>query len=90
MALLVTACGGQSGSAREIKLAPVSQLPPEVAKAPLQVREAYQFALANPDVLSNFPCYCGCGAMGHRSNLDCYVQSFNADGSVVFDNHAYA
>lgn len=89
-AVLLTACGGQSGASREITLAPVSQLPPEVAKAPPQVREAYQFALANPDLLSAFPCYCGCGAMGHRSNLDCYVQSFNSDGSVVFENHAFA
>ena len=27
--------------------------------------------------------------MGHRSNLDCYVKQVNADGSIVFDEHAY-
>ncbi len=86
--VLLTACSGD-GSGRELKLAPVSQLPPEIARAPAQVREAYQFAIANQDYLANFPCYCGCGAVGHMSNLDCYIREVRPDGTIVFDDHAY-
>ncbi len=57
--------------------------------APPQVKEAYRFAIANPDVLDAFPCYCGCGQMGHESNLDCYIKEVRADGSLVFENHAF-
>lgn len=87
----VSACSGSSGTAqqRALKLAPISQLPPEVQQGPPEVREAYQFAVANPEYLTNFPCYCGCGGMGHKSNRDCYIRAFNPDGSIVFDNHAF-
>ena len=52
------------------------------------MRTAYQFAVANPDALKNVPCYCGCGAIGHKSNLACYIKEFGADGKPVFDDHA--
>jgi hypothetical protein len=52
------------------------------------VREAYQFAVANPDLMKQIPCYCGCGAMGHTSNYACYVKGVKPDGSVDFDDHA--
>ena len=48
---------------------------------------AYAFALARPDVLQWLPCYCGCGAMGHRSNLDCFFQHREA-GSIAWEEHA--
>ncbi len=73
----------------EIKLAPVSQLSQQVSSAPPVVQEAYRFAIANPEVLSKLPCYCGCGSMGHESNLDCFIEEFNSDGSIVFDDHAF-
>jgi hypothetical protein len=72
----------------ELKLIPVSALSDKVRAAPDVVRDAYRFAAANPDILSRVPCYCGCEAEGHQSNLACYVKQFNADGSVVFDDHA--
>jgi hypothetical protein len=54
------------------------------------VREAYQFALANKDILENIPCFCGCVEAGHKSNYNCYVQDDgSASGKVVFDSHAY-
>ncbi len=56
--------------------------------APVRVREAYQFALANPAALKNVPCYCGCGAMGHTSNYSCYLKGTGPDGSPQFDDHA--
>ncbi len=74
----------------EIKLAPVSQLSDRVLAAPPVVQETYRFAIANPEILSQLPCYCGCGNMGHESDLDCFVEEFNPDGTVaVFGYHAY-
>ena len=80
---------GDAGSAEaESQLASVSQLPQAVRIAPTVVQEAYQFAIANPETLAKFPCYCGCGNMGHESNLHCFIKEFNPDGSIVFDYHA--
>ncbi len=75
-------------SEHQMKLAPMSMLTPDVQKAPSKVRESYQYAIANADVLKQIPCYCGCGSMGHTSNLACYVKEFKPDGSVVLDTHA--
>jgi hypothetical protein len=85
----VAACSGGAQPAAKIELAPVSVLPPEVQQADPKVREAYQFAVANQDYLSNFPCYCGCGAMGHTSNLDCYIDEVRPDGTIAYENHAF-
>ncbi len=76
-----------AGSLKGIKLAPLSDLPAEVQKGPVTTRESYQFALANPEVLKQIPCYCGCGGMGHTSNYSCYVKD-DANGKIVFDAHA--
>jgi len=69
-------------------MAPVDGMPAEVQSAPVTVQQAYQFASANPDVMTQIPCYCGCGSMGHTSNYSCYVSSVGADGSITYDNHA--
>ena len=52
-----------------------------------RTEEAYRYAMEHPLVLHWIPCYCGCGAMGHGSNLDCYYEP-NSGGSIVFDEHA--
>lgn len=49
--------------------------------------EAYAYALEHRSLVSYLPCYCGCGAMGHGSNLDCYFEP-RGDGEVVFEEHA--
>ncbi len=72
----------------EIQLASASLLSDKVRSAPPVVQEAYRFAIANPEVLSKLPCYCGCGGMGHMSNLDCFIQEVKPDGSIAFDYHA--
>lgn len=77
-----------SSTEPEIQLAPVSQLSEKVRSAPLVVQEAYRYAIANPETLAKYPCYCGCGNMGHMNNLDCFIQDLNPDGSIVFDHHA--
>lgn len=88
--IATTACGGdsQEGNATEFKMAPISELPAEVQSAPPSVQQAYQFAIANPEVLSEIPCYCGCGPMGHDSNHACYVSGENDDGFPIIDGHA--
>lgn len=81
--------GDASSAETEITLAPVSQLPEKVRRAPPVVQEGYRFAIANPEVLAKLPCYCGCGSMGHTSDLDCFIQEFKPDGTIVFGYHAF-
>ncbi len=60
----------------------------QVQSAPVAVQQAYQFAAANPDVMKDIPCYCGCGSVGHTSNYDCYVAGKDAEGGIAFESHA--
>jgi hypothetical protein len=71
-----------------VALMPEDQLPEQVQSASAVVKEAYQFAAANPDVMKAIPCYCGCGSIGHTSNYSCYVAGEGPDGGLEFDNHA--
>ena len=92
-ALLISACAGarsqtEINAAKGLKLAPPDGMPADVLAAPAQVQQAYQFAVANPDVMQHIPCYCGCGDMGHTSNYACYIGGKNADGSLQYDTHA--
>lgn len=87
--LALTACGGtSSASGRAVSMAPMSDMPAQVQSAPVTVQQAYQFATANPELLRQIPCYCGCGAMGHTSNYDCYVSGVDSGGKPTFDTHA--
>ncbi len=88
---VLAACSGSAGSATKdsnLAMAIMANMPTEVKSAPTTVQQAYQFAVANPDVLKQIPCYCGCGAMGHTSNYSCYVSGVEANGSVTYDTHA--
>lgn len=80
---------GKEGAANhDFAMASLADMPAEVQQAPVSVQQAYQFAVANPEILKQIPCYCGCGAMGHTSNYSCYVAGTGADGEVEYDNHA--
>jgi hypothetical protein len=72
----------------DLPMMSMDQMPMEVQSAPVTVQQAYQFAAANPDVMKNIPCYCGCGNIGHTSNYSCYVSSVDDQGKLSFDNHA--
>ena len=72
----------------ELALAPDSVLPDYLHDADSKVKDAYRFAVANPDVLTEIPCYCGCVKMGHRDNLACYLKANPSGGSIEFENHA--
>lgn len=90
LTIMFGACGGPAGTVgKKLTLAPESVLPDFISEAPPQVKEAYRFAVANPEVLAKYPCYCGCGAMDHQNNLDCYIKEVRADGSIEFENHAF-
>lgn len=62
--------------------------PDYVRTASARTQEAYAFAIARPDVVDWLPCYCGCVAMDHRNNTDCYVKPRSDGGQVVYDEHA--
>ena len=88
---VLTGCSGSAASDTDnnnLAMAPMANMPADVKSAPTTVQQAYQFAVANPDVLKQIPCYCGCGAMGHTSNYSCYVSGVEANGSVTYDTHA--
>lgn len=76
---------GFSATKRRYELGPESLLPYDIRQAPVEVREAYRFAIANRDILRYIPCYCGCGEEGHTSNASCYLKDFSTPGNLVFD-----
>lgn len=77
-----------SRPSNDLHMLSMDQMPVEVQSMPVTVQTAYQFAAANPDVMKDIPCYCGCGSIGHTSNYDCYVSNIDGNGSITFDNHA--
>lgn len=89
VAILGTGLAGCSNSSQhEIAMAPMEGMLEHVHSAPTRVQEAYQFAVANPNVLQQIPCYCGCGSMGHTSNYSCYVAESGANSTIAYDEHA--
>ena len=84
----ISACSTSSSSEVHLVMASMDQMPMDVQSAPVAVQEAYQFNVANPDIMQDIPCYCGCGDIGHTSNYDCYVSDVDASGKITFDNHA--
>lgn len=84
--LVLSGCSG--GSEKAKTEASAHQMPKQIQEAPPRVREAYEFAVSHPEDLEHQPCYCGCGNMGHTSNLSCYVQEVKPDGEIVYDTHA--
>jgi hypothetical protein len=87
LAGLLAGCA-PGGTDPALKMASVNVLPTEVKTAPVSVREAYQFAVANPEILGEIPCYCGCAPVGHTSNYACYISSVDEDGTITFDSHS--
>lgn len=52
------------------------------------IRLVYQIAGQTTEVLEWIPCYCGCGeSVGHKSNLNCFIQEKREDGTIVWDDH---
>lgn len=72
----------------KVQRVPRGALPDFAKGASPDTRRLYQYAADHPDELQYIPCFCGCVSFGHRSNLDCYVKAFNADGTITFTSHA--
>src|SRR5512132_1410187 len=83
----ISACSPKTQS-NDLHMMSMDQMPAEVQSAPVTVQTAYQFAAANPDIMKNIPCYCGCGNVGHTSNYNCYVESQDSQGNLRWDSHA--
>ena len=83
-------CSGSTGqeTSHKFPVASLNEMPAVVQSAPVTVQEGYQFAAANPQVLQQLPCYCGCGSMGHTSNYACYISELDSAGKPTFDEHA--
>jgi hypothetical protein len=60
---------------------------PDYTHTTARTEEAYLYAMEHPLVVQWMPCYCGCGGIGHGSNLDCYFEP-NSGGTIVFEEHA--
>lgn len=51
-----------------------------------EIKTLYEFQIRNGPLMRYMPCFCGCQwEDGHQNNRDCYVDTVNSDGSVVFD-----
>ena len=61
---------------------------PAYVRADGATEEAYAFALHHPEIVRWMPCYCGCEAMGHGSNLDCYFKAGTVGDKAVYEEHA--
>ena len=83
----VSACSTK-GQSSDLRMMSMDQMPAEVQSAPVTVQTAYQFAAANPDIMKDIPCYCGCGNIGHTSNYSCYVAGTDDKGNIRWDSHA--
>ena len=84
----LSACSTSSNTSEHLEMMALDKMPAEVQSAPVSVQTAYQFAAANPDLMKQIPCYCGCGDIGHTSNYSCYVSNVDDKGAITFDNHA--
>ncbi|MBI4561550.1 MAG: hypothetical protein HY724_05850 [Candidatus Rokubacteria bacterium] len=60
---------------------------PEFVRGSPEIASVYRFATDQAGDLEYIPCFCGCKNIGHRSNRDCYIKSFNGDGTVTYTSH---
>jgi uncharacterized protein with PCYCGC motif len=70
-----------------LETVPRGALPSFAHKGGPQVEAAYRYAVAHGETLQYIPCVCGCGAIGHQHNADCYVAERHPDGAITFTSH---
>ena len=66
---------------------PQGELPSFARTGGAKVEAVYRYAVEHGEMLQYIPCVCGCGAIGHRHNADCYVAERLPDGAITFTNH---
>lgn len=86
--ILIVVLPACTSSGAPLEMSSMENMPHAVQEAPTNVSDAYRFSAANPDLMQQFPCYCGCGSIGHTSNYACYVSGADAAGNLIFDSHA--
>jgi hypothetical protein len=72
----------------QVQTLPKGRLPDFAGPDVPQVHDLYAYAVEHGDELRYIPCFCGCARLGHKSNRDCYIKSFNKDGTLTFTSHA--
>ena len=70
----------------QVQRLPKGQLPEFAGTGDTQ--RLYRYAVEHGDEVQYIPCFCGCYRFGHKSNRDCYIKSFNPDGTLTFTSHA--
>ena len=70
-----------------LETVPHGALPSFARKGGAKVEAVYRYAVEHGDILQYIPCVCGCGAIGHQHNADCYVAERLPDGAITFNNH---
>lgn len=83
----MSAAGGNQGAAAAVVDTAWSARPAFVSTASAATQEAYRFALERGDGLGYMPCTCGCAAVEHRSNLDCFLQPGSTAGRAAWEEH---
>lgn len=86
--VVLTGCSKGSSGQGNLMMASIEGMPDDVKSAPTVVQQAYQYAAANPEIIKQVPCYCGCDDIGHTSNYSCYVSGVDANGQITYDSHA--
>jgi hypothetical protein len=77
----------QTPSGDLLETVPRGELPSFAHTGGPKVEAVYRYAVAHGNTLQYIPCVCGCGAIGHRYNADCYVAERHPDGAITFTNH---
>jgi Protein of unknown function with PCYCGC motif len=70
-----------------LEMVPQGELPSFARTGGAKVEAVYRYAVEHGEMLQYIPCVCGCGAIGHRHNADCYVAERLPDGAITFTNH---
>ena len=70
----------------QVQTVPRGELPEFVRGVP-DTASVYRFTTDHAADLEYIPCFCGCKNIGHQSNRDCYIKSFNRDGRVTYTSH---
>ena len=72
----------------QVQTLPKGQLPEFAGPNLPDIHRLYAYAIEHGDELQYIPCTCGCARFGHKSNRDCYIKSFNKNGTLTFTSHA--
>ncbi len=72
----------------QVQTLPKGQLPDFAGPGLPDIHRLYAYAVEHGNELQYVPCTCGCARFGHKSNRDCYIKSFNKDGTLTFTSHA--